>query len=85
MVEEAVEDGAVYVLHEALGDGAEVLGQRRREHHDLLVMRRLPEDLLDVPPHVQVPDHLVALIENEEPAKRRRLSRARGRSAVVRT
>ena len=41
-----------YVLHELLADGPDVLGQGGREHHDLLLVRGGPEDLLDVAAHV---------------------------------
>lgn len=40
------------IRHELLADRADVLGQGGREHHHLLVVRRLLEDLLDVGAHV---------------------------------
>lgn len=41
-----------HVGHELLADGADLLRQRRGEHHDLLVVRRHLEDVLHVSPHV---------------------------------
>jgi hypothetical protein len=40
------------VLHELAADGLDVIGKSSREHHDLLLLRRSPEDLLDVTAHV---------------------------------
>jgi hypothetical protein len=40
------------VLHELLADRARCLRERGAEHHDLLLGRRGPEDLLDVAAHV---------------------------------
>lgn len=42
------------VLHELLADQADVLGERSRKHHDLLVRRGSPEDGLNVVAHVWV-------------------------------
>lgn len=39
------------VLHELAADQLDVARQRGREHHDLLVVRGLGEDFLDVAPH----------------------------------
>lgn len=39
-------------LHELFADGADILGEGGREHHDLLLLRSCPEDLLDVATHV---------------------------------
>ncbi len=68
-----------YILKELLAHGPDLLGERGREHHDLLVMRSHPEDLLDSPSHVLInkyfgilgiptefADKLVALIHDEE-------------------
>lgn len=41
-----------YILHEFAADRPDVLAQCGAEHHDLLLMRRDPEDLLHVTPHV---------------------------------
>lgn len=41
-----------HVRHELLADGADLLGQRGAEHHDLLVVRRHFKDVLHVSPHV---------------------------------
>lgn len=41
-----------YVGHELLDDRPDLRRQRGREHHDLLVVRRLLENVLDVPAHV---------------------------------
>lgn len=39
---------------------------RRTEHHHLLVVRSLHEDVLDVRTHLSVPQHFVALVYHEE-------------------
>jgi hypothetical protein len=44
--------GATYVVHELLAHGADLLGQRGAEHHDLLVVGGHLEDLLHVAAHV---------------------------------
>ena len=41
-----------YVGHKLLAGDPDVLGESGREHHDLLVVRRCPEDLLNVASHV---------------------------------
>ena len=41
-----------HVVHELLADRPDLLAQRRAEHHDLLVVRRRFEDVLDVASHV---------------------------------
>ena len=41
-----------YIFHELLADGPRILGQSGAEHHHLLLMGRLEENLLDVVPHV---------------------------------
>ena len=41
-----------YVLHEFFANGADVLRQSGREHHDLFVVRCLHKDGLNIPPHV---------------------------------
>ena len=41
-----------YVLHELLADDAEFLRESSGEHHDLLVLRGEPDDLLDVRTHI---------------------------------
>mmetsp|Transcript_3033 Transcript_3033/g.8215 ORF Transcript_3033/g.8215 Transcript_3033/m.8215 type:complete len:398 (-) Transcript_3033:169-1362(-) len=56
-----------WVAHELLADSPDVLGQGCAEHHDLLVVRGELEDLLDVGPHVELLEHLVALVKNEVP------------------
>ena len=48
-----------------LTDGPDVLAEGGREHHDLLLVRSGSEDLLDVPPHVQLLQHLVTLVQDE--------------------
>ncbi len=45
-----VED--TYILHELLADGTDVLGEGGGEHHHLLLVGRVPEDLLHVAPHI---------------------------------
>jgi hypothetical protein len=41
-----------YVVHELLADGADVVVERSREHHHLLVVGSQTEDLLDISAHV---------------------------------
>mmetsp|Transcript_9342 Transcript_9342/g.40993 ORF Transcript_9342/g.40993 Transcript_9342/m.40993 type:complete len:344 (+) Transcript_9342:410-1441(+) len=53
------------VVHELFAHGANLLGQRRGKHHDLLVVRGHLEDLLDVRAHVELLEHLIALVEDE--------------------
>ena len=53
------------VLHELLAHGAHVGRERRGEHHHLLLVRRVLEDLLHVLAHVELLEHLVALVEDE--------------------
>lgn len=42
------------VLHELAADGLDLVGKRGAEHHDLLLLRGGPENLLDVTTHVCV-------------------------------
>mmetsp|Transcript_36516 Transcript_36516/g.72731 ORF Transcript_36516/g.72731 Transcript_36516/m.72731 type:complete len:361 (-) Transcript_36516:1523-2605(-) len=53
------------VLHELFADAAHLLGERRREHHHLFLVRCGLEDLLHVPAHVERLEHLVALVKDE--------------------
>ena len=53
------------ILHELLAHGSDVLGQGGREHHDLLLLWCLDEDLLYVLAHVNLVKALVALIEDK--------------------
>ena len=53
------------ILHELLADGAHVLAERSREHHHLLLVRRGLEDLLHVLAHVELLEHLVALVQDK--------------------
>jgi len=53
------------VVHELLADRADLLAQRSAEHHDLLLVRRRSEDVLHVAAHVELFQHLVALVEHE--------------------
>lgn len=55
------------LLHELATDISASLAQGGREHHDLLVMRRLLKDGLNIAPHVQMVEHLVALVEHKVP------------------
>lgn len=41
-----------YVLHEFLADRTDFLRECGREHHDLFMFRRCPENILDIPSHV---------------------------------
>lgn len=41
-----------HVLHELFAGGANLLGERGREHHDLLLVRSGAENVLDVAAHV---------------------------------
>lgn len=54
-----------YILHKLLADRADLFAQRRAEHHNLFAVRSVPEDLLHVAAHVQLFQHLVALVEDE--------------------
>ena len=45
-----------YVRHGLLARNPDVLGQGGAEHHDLLVVRSVPEDLLNVSAHVWMDD-----------------------------
>ena len=42
----------IYILHELLADGSDLLGECRGEHHHLFLVGRHPEDLLNVTSHV---------------------------------
>mmetsp|Transcript_9687 Transcript_9687/g.26196 ORF Transcript_9687/g.26196 Transcript_9687/m.26196 type:complete len:227 (-) Transcript_9687:109-789(-) len=53
------------VLHELLAEGTRVRRHGRAEHHHLLLLRRLDEDLLDVLAHVELVQALVALVQDE--------------------
>lgn len=55
----------VRVVHELLADRAHLGRERGREHHDLLLVRRRLEDALDVAAHVELLEHLVALVEHK--------------------
>lgn len=52
--------GATHVGHELLADGADLLGQGGAEHHDLLLVRRHLEDVLQVAAHVCTTHSLVS-------------------------
>lgn len=43
-----------YILHELLADGANFLAQSSAEHHDLLFVRCVAENLLDISTHICV-------------------------------
>jgi hypothetical protein len=53
------------VLHELLADGAHLGRERGREHHHLLLVRGGLEDLLHVTAHVELLEHLVALVQDK--------------------
>jgi len=53
------------VLCELAADGADLFGERGAEHHHLLLVRCQLEDGLHVSSHVEMFEHLVALVENE--------------------
>ena len=53
------------VGHELLADGAHLGGQGGGKHHDLLVMRGGLEQGLHVRPHLDVVQHLVALVDDK--------------------
>ena len=42
----------IYILHELLADWSDFLGERRGEHHHLLLVGRHSEDLLHITAHV---------------------------------
>jgi len=52
-------------LHEFAADRSNLLGQSSGEHHDLLLMGSLHEDLLNVSAHVELFEHLIAFVEYE--------------------
>lgn len=52
-------------MHELFRHCTNFLGHCCREHHDLLVVRRKLENLLNIPPHGKCLKHLVALIKNK--------------------
>ena len=52
-------------MHEFLADFARFFGEGGGEHHDLLLVGGLAEDLLDVAAHVKGVEHLVALVEHK--------------------
>ena len=54
-----------YVLHKLTTHRTDLLAQRRTEHHDLFVVWRLLEDILDITAHVERLEHLVALVEDK--------------------
>lgn len=54
------------VLHELLADWADFLGQGGAEHHDLLLCGCSTEDLLNIAAHINLVEHLVTLIKNED-------------------
>ena len=45
-------ENRTHILHKLLACRADLLGQRGREHHDLLVVGRGAKNLLDVAAHV---------------------------------
>mmetsp|Transcript_39396 Transcript_39396/g.51560 ORF Transcript_39396/g.51560 Transcript_39396/m.51560 type:complete len:390 (+) Transcript_39396:638-1807(+) len=53
------------VAHELAARLLDLVGESRSEHHHLLAMGRSLEDLLDVAAHVDILEHLIALVENE--------------------
>lgn len=52
-------------LHELLTNRTDLLGQSGREHHHLLLVRGVSEDVLDISSHVQGLQDLVTLIDDE--------------------
>ena len=54
-----------YILHKLFADRPDVLAQSGAEHHDLLVMRGHFKDLLHVRSHVNLLQHLVALVKHK--------------------
>mmetsp|Transcript_69783 Transcript_69783/g.202256 ORF Transcript_69783/g.202256 Transcript_69783/m.202256 type:complete len:241 (+) Transcript_69783:544-1266(+) len=55
----------VRVLHKLLAQRPNLGAHGRAEHHHLLLLRRADEDLLDVLPHVQLVQALVALVQHK--------------------
>jgi hypothetical protein len=53
------------VLRELPADRSDLLAECGGEHHHLLLMRRLLEDGLHISSHVQLLQHLIALIQHE--------------------
>jgi hypothetical protein len=54
-----------HVGHELFADRPDLLVERGREHHHLLVVRGELEDLLDVGAHLDVVEDLVALVDHK--------------------
>merc|ERR1719264_2520225 len=53
------------VLHELLADWSDVLGEGGAEHHHLLLVGSSAENLLHVAPHIELLEHLVALVQDK--------------------
>lgn len=57
--------GTGYILHKLATDWPDFLAEGCRKHHDLLVVRCLLKDVLDVATHVQGLEHLVTFVEDK--------------------
>jgi len=60
-----VDEDFELVLHEFAADVLDVGGHGGGEHHHLLLVGRVLEDLLHVPSHVHLLQHLVALVQHK--------------------
>jgi hypothetical protein len=52
-------------LAKLFADGANFLRERGAEHHHLLIVGRLAKDLLNIAAHIELREHLIALIEHK--------------------
>lgn len=63
--QQSTSEVVTHVLHELLARWPNLLRQRGREHHHLLMMRRSAENVLHITTHIDLLQHLVALIQNK--------------------
>lgn len=61
-----IDEDVHLVRQELLAVLLHLLRHRRAEHHHLLVVRSLDEDVLNIRTHLGIPEHLVALVHHEE-------------------
>ena len=54
-----------YILHELLANWSNLLAQGSAEHHNLFIVWGHLEDFLDIGSHVDLLQHLVALVEHK--------------------
>jgi len=54
-----------WVGHELFADRSDLFREGGREHHNLLLMRSGLENILNIPSHIQLLQHLVTLVQNK--------------------